>query len=344
MEVLQNLFVNIAQFLRNGMTDMNLSQVTIETVMDLSAGITVLGVICLVALYLVYAERKVSAFIQMRLGPNRVGPRGLLQTVADSLKLVSKEDIIPERVDKIVYILAPIFTFIPAVLAYAVIPFGKGMIPVDLNIGIFYFIAVGALGTIPLIMAGWSSNNKYSLLGAMRSLAQMLSYEVPLVFSILGVVMITSSLRMSDIINAQSGVWFIVLQPLAFIIYVIVSAAETNRAPFDLPEGESELIAGYMTEYSGMRWAIFFLAEYAHLFAAAAMATTLFLGGWRGPILPSYIWFTIKTAIMIYIFMWVRWTFPRIRIDQLLSLGWKILLPLSLANVLGTGVILYLVN
>jgi NADH-quinone oxidoreductase subunit H len=260
------------------------------------------------------------------------------------LKLVGKEDVIPDNVDKNVFLIAPILGFIPAVLVYAVIPFGKGMIPIDLNIGIFYFIAVGSLTTIPLIMAGWSSNNKYSLLGAMRSLAQSLSYEIPLVFSILGVIMITGSLKMSDIVAAQSDLWFIVTQPVAFLIYIIAAAAETNRAPFDLPEAESELVAGYMTEYSGMRWGLFFLAEYAHLFTVAAMTTTLFLGGWQGPILPSYLWFFIKTGIMIYFFIWIRLTFPRIRIDHLLGLGWKILLPISLANILGTGVVLYLIN
>jgi len=343
MGALQNLFVNLALLFRESMASIGFSQLGIEATMDLVAGIGVLGVISLSALALIYVERKVAGFIQVRLGPNRVGPKGMCQTVADALKLVGKEDIIPDRVDKLPFMIAPILFFVPAVLAYAIIPFGENMIPIDMNIGIFYFIAVCSLSTIPLIMAGWSSNNKYSLLGAMRSLAQSLSYEIPLVFSILGVVMITGSLQMSDIVAAQSDMWFIVTQPIAFLIYLIAGAAETNRPPFDLPEGESELVAGYMTEYSGMRWALFFLAEYAHLFIVSAIATTLFLGGWHGPILPSYIWFLIKTGFMIFVLMWVRWTFPRIRIDQLLNLGWKFLLPISLLNILITGVVLYFI-
>ncbi len=343
MGALQNLFVNLALFFRESMVNIGFSQLGIEATMDLVAGIGVLAVIAISALVLIYVERKVAGFIQVRLGPNRVGPKGTCQTVADALKLVGKEDIIPDRVDKVPFMIAPILFFAPAVLAFAIIPFGENMIPIDMNIGIFYFIAVCSLSTIPIIMAGWSSNNKYSLLGAMRSLAQSLSYEIPLVFSILGVVMITGSLQMSDIVAAQSDMWFIVTQPIAFLIYLIAGAAETNRPPFDLPEGESELVAGYMTEYSGMRWALFFLAEYAHLFIVSAMATTLFLGGWHGPILPSYIWFLIKTGFMIFILIWVRWTFPRIRIDQLLSLGWKFLLPLSLLNILITGVVLYII-
>lgn len=341
---MENLFVSIAGLLRKSMASIGLSQMFVEAGMDLVAGVAILGIISLAALVLIYVERKVAGFIQVRLGPNRVGPRGTLQTVADAIKLVGKEDIIPEKADKKIFILAPILFFVPAVLVYAVIPFGEGMIAIDLNIGIFYFIAIGSLSTIPLIMAGWGSNNKYSLLGAMRSLAQALSYEIPLVFSILGVIMITGSLKMSDIVAAQSDLWFVVTQPVAFLIYIIAATAETNRAPFDLPEGESELVAGYMTEYSGMRWGLFFLAEYAHLFAVSAMATTLFLGGWQGPVLPSYIWFFLKTGIMVYLFIWFRWTFPRIRIDHLLELGWKILLPLSLVNILGTGVVLYLIN
>lgn len=341
---LSNVFVNIAAVLRKAMIGLGLPQIAIEAGMDLVSGVSILVVISITAMILIYVERRVGGFIQARVGPNRVGPQGIFQSVADAVKLVGKEDIFPEEVDKIVFALAPILFFVPAVLAYAIVPFGEGMIAIDLNIGIFYFVAISSLSTIPLIMAGWGSNNKYALLGAMRSLAQALSYEIPLVFSILGVIMITGSLKMSEIIAAQSEYWFVIVQPLGFLTYVISAAAETNRPPFDLPEGESELVAGYMTEYSGMRWALFFLAEYAHLFVVSAMATTLFLGGWQGPILPSYLWFFLKTTAMIYFFMWVRWTFPRIRIDQLLSLGWKILLPLSLVNIFGTGIVLYFIG
>jgi NADH-quinone oxidoreductase subunit H len=301
-------------------------------------------VISLSAVILVYAERKVSAYMQMRIGPNRVGPWGILQTVADMIKLMSKEDIMPVGADRWLWILAPVLLFIPSAAVYVVFPFDNQAIFADLNIGIFYFIAVSSQATLPFLMAGWASNSKYALIGGMRTVAQMLSYEIPLVFSILGVVMIVGSMRMSDIVAAQQQVWFIVVQPLAFIIFLIAATAETNRAPFDLVESESELVAGPFTEYSGMRWALFFLAEYANLFAASAIAVTLFLGGWNGPWLPGWLWFLLKTALMIFVFMWLRWTFPRPRVDQLMAFGWKILLPLSLVNVVLTGIGIYTVK
>jgi NADH-quinone oxidoreductase subunit H len=294
--------------------------------------------ISLSAVVLVYVERKVSAYMQMRVGPNRVGPWGTLQTVADMIKLMSKEDIMPDGADKWLWILAPVLLFIPAAAVYAIFPFDHQAIFADLNIGIFYFIAVSSQATLPFLMAGWASNSKYALVGGMRTVAQMLSYEIPLVFSILGVIMLTGSLRMSDIVAAQQQVWFVAVQPLAFVIFVIAATAESNRAPFDLVESESELVAGPFTEYSGMRWALFFLAEYANLFAASAIGVTLFLGGWQGPWLPGWLWFMLKTALMIFIFMWLRWTFPRPRVDQLMAFGWKVLLPLALVNVLITGI------
>lgn len=294
------------------------------------------------AVVLVYAERKVSAFMQMRVGPNRVGPWGILQTTADMLKLLSKEDIAPRAAERRVWALAPVLLFVPAVAAYAVLPLDAGLAFADLNIGIFYFVAISSQATLPFLMAGWASNNKYALLGGMRTVAQMISYEIPLVFSLLGVVMLTGSMKMSDIVNAQKDYWFILIQPVAFLVYVIAATAETNRTPFDLVEAESEIIAGPFTEYSGMRWSLFFLSEYANLVAVSAIAATLFLGGWQGPWLPGWLWFTIKVVIMVYIFMWFRWTFPRIRVDQLMSFGWKGLLPLALANVAVTGVGLYI--
>ncbi|MDD4599581.1 NADH-quinone oxidoreductase subunit H [bioreactor metagenome] len=302
----------------------------------------IFGIISMTAVVLVYGERKVSAFMQSRSGPNRVGPYGLLQTIADMFKLMSKEDIMPAGADKWMWILAPMILFIPAAAAYAVFPFDNQAVFADLNIGIFYFIAVSSQAVLPFLMAGWASNNKYALIGGMRTVAQMLSYEVPMVLSILGVVMMVGSMRMSDIVAAQQNVWFIVLQPIAFVVYVITATAEINRAPFDLVEGESEIVAGPFTEYTGMRFALFFLAEYANLFAVSAIATTLFLGGWHGPWLPGWVWFFLKVAGMVFLFMWFRWTFPRLRIDQLMALGWKVLLPLALVNVVITGVGMYI--
>ena len=304
----------------------------------------IFAVILSSSVILVYVERKVSAFMQMRIGPNRVGPWGILQTTADMLKLLSKEDIVPRQAEKRIWALAPILLLVPAVAAYAVLPFDAGLIFADLNIGVFYFVAISSQSTLPFLMAGWASNNKYALLGGMRTVAQIISYEIPLVFSLVGVVMLTGSMRVSDIVRAQSDYWFILIQPVAFIVYVIAATAETNRTPFDLIEAESEIIAGPFTEYSGMRWALFFLAEYANLVAVSAIAVTLFLGGWQGPWLPGWLWFAIKVGGMIYLFMWFRWTFPRIRVDQLMSFGWKGLLPLALANVTVTGIGIYLVQ
>lgn len=302
----------------------------------------IFGIISLSAVILVYAERKISAFMQRRSGPNRVGPQGTLQTVADMIKLMSKEDIMPTGADKWMWILAPMLLFIPAAAVYVVFPFDNQAVFADLNIGIFYLIAVSSQSVLPFLMAGWASNNKYALVGGMRTVAQMLSYEVPMVLCILGVVMMVGSMRMSDIVAAQQHVWFVVLQPIAFVVYVITATAEINRAPFDLVEGESELVAGPFTEYTGMRWALFFLAEYANLLAASAIATTLFLGGWNGPWLPGWIWFFLKVAGMVFLFMWFRWTFPRLRIDQLMAFGWKVLLPLALLNVVVTGLGMYI--
>lgn len=300
------------------------------------------GVILTAASVLVYVERKVSAFMQARLGPNRVGPFGILQSVADMLKLLGKEDIIPAQVDRLVWGIAPMLLFVPAALVYAVFPFDDGAIFADLNIGIFFVIAVSAQSVLPFLMGGFASQNKYSLIGSMRIVAQMLSYEIPMIFALLGVVMLTGSLKMSTIVEAQSELWFICFQPLAFLIFVICATAETNRTPFDLVEGESEIIAGPFTEYSGMRWALFFLAEYANLLAASILAVTLFLGGWHGPYLPGIVWFWLKVGAMIFLFMWFRWTFPRFRVDQMLSFGWKVLLPAALCNILLTGIGVYL--
>ncbi|MCL5074645.1 MAG: NADH-quinone oxidoreductase subunit NuoH [Chloroflexi bacterium] len=286
----------------------------------------------------VYLERRVIARMQDRLGPNRVGPFGVLQPVADVMKLLTKEDIIPSQADRILFRLAPIIVLVPALLIYAVIPFGQGMTIADVNIGILYAIAIGTLTTIGILMAGWSSNNKYALLAAMRAVAQMVSYEVPLVLSVVGVIMLAGSMSMVDIVNTQRHLWYIVPQFLGFFVYFTAATAELNRSPFDLLEADSEIVAGYHIEYSGIRFALFFLAEYLNAFAIAALAATLFLGGWLGPFLPPYIWFLIKSYGLFFILLWLRGTLPRVRVDHLMGFAWKILLPLALVNILITGV------
>ncbi|KKM11848.1 NADH:ubiquinone oxidoreductase subunit H [Clostridiales bacterium PH28_bin88] len=335
---MENLFINIFDALKGLIQRFNLSAGAVDALMALAYVAAIIVFILTNVVFLVYMERKVAAYMQDRLGPNRVGPRGLLQTVCDVLKLLGKEDIVPSAVDKWVFKVAAVAVMVPAILVYAAIPFGKDMISIDLNIGIFYIVAIASTSTIPFLMAGWGSNNKYSLLGSMRVVAQMVSYEIPMVFSLLGVIMLTGSLQMSDIVAAQKGMWFIVLQPVAFIIYMISATAEVNRGPFDLPEGEQEIIAGPFTEYSGFRYAMFYLAEYANLVAVSAIAVTLFLGGPAGPWLPSWLWFVLKVYVMIFVFMWFKWTFPRIRLDHMLAFNWKFLLPLSLANILFTGI------
>ncbi|MCL5779780.1 MAG: NADH-quinone oxidoreductase subunit NuoH [Firmicutes bacterium] len=306
----------------------------------------ILVYILISALWLVYMERKVSAYMQCRIGPNRVGPLGLLQTTADIGKLISKEIIIPRCADKKLFLLGPILIFMPPLAVFAVAPFGKDMVAIDMNIGVYYFLAVASLSTVIVWMSGWASNNKYSLIGSMRVVAQMVSYEMPLILSIVGVIILTGTLNMSEIIMAQENVWFIFLQPLGFLVYLIAGVAETNRAPFDLVEGESEIICGPFTEYSGMGFAMFFLAEYANVVLVSVMATTLFLGGWQAPFdltfIPSWIWFLLKVYVMIFFFMWFRWTYPRIRVDQLMEFGWKVLVPLSIANIFVTGIGKYL--
>ncbi len=308
--------------------------------------------LALAVLFLVWLERKVSAHIQDRLGPMYVGGwHGWAQTLADALKLLLKEDIVPVSVDRMLFKMAPYIVFLGAFAAYVVVPFGAASFVADLNIGILYVVAVGSLSVIGIIMAGWASNNKYSLYGGMRAAAQIISYEIPSAIAIMTVIIPVGSLSMVDIVNAQKGGflnWFIVRNPfifLGFIVYFIASLAEVNRTPFDIPEAESELVAGYHTEYSGMRFAFFFLAEYANMFLVASVATTLFLGGWT-PILPGTtqfipgpILFFLKAMVLIFIQMWLRWSLPRLRVDQLMYLSWKVLLPVSLAVVLGVGCI-----
>ncbi len=318
--------------------------------------VLVIALFAFLGLVLVMMERKVAAFMQIRLGPNRVGPKGMFQTMADTLKLIVKEGFTPNTVDKFLFNLAPFIVMIVAMVAMAPLPFANGFQIWDVNIGVLFITAVTSVSVIGILMAGWSSNNKYSLLGAMRSGAQIVSYELSAGLSILVIVMLTGSLRISDIVMAQADGWWLfkghIPVLIAFVIYIIAATAETNRAPFDMAEAESELTAGFHTEYSGMKFALFFLAEYVNIFIVCAVGATLFLGGWMplhfgtGTVfnqvmdyIPGIVWFFGKTFFLIFVIMWFRWTFPRLRIDQLLNLEWKYLLPICLFNLLLATVI-----
>lgn len=318
--------------------------------------LTLIGLLFLLAyavigLFLVYAERKVCAFMQNRVGPNRVGKFGIFQTIADLIKLLLKELVPIARADKFLFNLAPYIVIIAGFLAIAALPFAKGLHAIDFNIGIFYIIAVSSIGVVGILLAGWSSNNKYSLIGAMRSGAQIVSYELSVGFSLLTIVILSGSMQLSTIVEAQADGWFIfkghIPAFIAFVIYLIAATAETNRGPFDLAEAESELTAGYHVEYSGIKFAFFFLAEYMNMFIVASIGATVFWGGWMPlhiggwemfnnimDFIPPIFWFFGKVAVIIYIIMWFKWTFPRLRIDQLLTLEWKYLLPINIVNIL----------
>jgi NADH-quinone oxidoreductase subunit H len=325
-----------------------------------------LAVLPLAVAALTLFERKIIAFMQVRLGPMRVGPWGLLQPIADPIKLLIKEDIIPAGADRWIFVLAPVIAVIASFIVFAVIPFGPAInvfgkeIPLwitDLNIGVLYVLSISSVGVLGIILAGWASNSKYPLLGALRSAAQMVSYEVAMGFSVIGVLMLAGSLSLVNIVKAQeaAGVWYVFYQPVAFILFFICGVAETNRAPFDLPEAESELVAGFHTEYSGFRFSLFFLAEYANMIIVSAMAVTLFWGGWLRPfpnvswlgflgIIPPPLWFIFKIIVFMYFYFWFRASWPRYRYDQLMKLGWERMLPLAMANVIVTAILVVLLR
>ncbi|SFS34329.1 NADH-quinone oxidoreductase subunit H [Marininema halotolerans] len=293
----------------------------------------VLGFVTMAILF----ERKVIGWMQGRHGPNRVGPWGVLQSVADVLKLLLKEDIIPHQADRPLFKWAPIIAFVPAFAVLAVIPYTPTVYFADIGVGLLYYIAISSITTIGVLAGGWASNNKYALLGAMRSAAQMISYEIPLVMAVIGVIMSVGSLNLMTIVEAQKNLWFILPQFIGFAVFFVASLAELNRTPFDLPEAESELVAGYHVEYTGFRFAFFMLAEYVYVFAMAGLTTVLYLGGWNPlfgmTFIPPIIWFVFKFSLIVFSLFWIRATLPRIRIDQLMQLGWKVLLPLALANI-----------
>jgi NADH-quinone oxidoreductase subunit H len=310
--------------------------------------VILMPILVLVA-YLTYAERKVIAAMQLRKGPNVVGPFGLLQPIADAVKLLFKEMVIPSGANRVVFLLAPVLTFTLALIAWAVIPFDEGWVLADINVGVLYLFAISSLGVYGIIMAGWASNSRYAFMGALRSAAQMVSYEVSMGFVLISVLLCAGSLNLTDIVLAQKGLWFFIPLFPMFVIFFISTLAETNRAPFDLPEAEAELVAGYNVEYSAMGFALFFLGEYANMILMSGMTTLLFLGGWLPPFdivpftwLPGIVWFAIKVCALLFVFLWVRATFPRYRYDQLMRLGWKVFLPASLFWVVLTASALHL--
>jgi NADH-quinone oxidoreductase subunit H len=321
-------------------------------------GVIILGFLVTAFAYLTLAERKVSARIQLRIGPNRVGPMGLLQPAADGVKLLFKENVAPAGRDRVIYLVAPGLATVAAVVAFATIPV-SGVSTVNgyelhwdiahLNVGLLFILAITSLGIYSIFLGGWASNSKYSLLGALRSSAQLISYEMAVAFALLGVVILAGSLDLEQIVTAQHHAWFVLLQPLAFVLYFMGALAETNRAPFDLPEAENELVGGYHTEYSGMRFGLYFMGEYINMVTVSSIATALFLGGWL-PILPfldfipGVFWFLGKVFTLLFVMIWIRWTFPRLRYDRLMNLGWKVLLPLGLINVVITGTVVALTS
>ena len=351
MDILNNLFTNIYNainaFLNGLIGGAGLRPDAASAIVAAIMGLIVVTVVLLfgvgVVLTLIWLERKVAARVQDRVGPNRVGPFGMLQPVADTIKMFIKEDIVPTNADGLVHLLAPVIALAPAVLAFVVVPFGQGMQPTDLNIGVLWVVSVSSIGTVGLFMAGYGSNNKFALLGGMRAVAQAISYEIPQVLTIVPIILLAGSMSLVQIVQKQSALWYVFVLPvglIGFVVYYISALAEVNRTPFDLPEGESEIVAGHHTEYSGMKFGLFYLAEYFNFFIVCTIATTLFLGGWQGPFLPSWLWFLIKTYALILLGMWIRMTLPRFRVDQLMKFAWQVLVPISLINIVLTGILL----
>ncbi|MGQ9628328.1 MAG: NADH-quinone oxidoreductase subunit NuoH [Anaerolineae bacterium] len=344
LEIIKNPVIVIGQIISDWLRGF-LPAWLVGLIMNFVAIIAILGFLIITVMALTYIERKIVSRIADRIGPNRTGPFGIFQPIADTLKLLIKEDTTPAWADRWVFLLAPAVISFAALIAYSILPFGPGMVGTDINIGVIFVVAFGSLTTVAILMAGWGGRNKYSLLGGMRAVAQMVSYEVPMVLAMLGPVMLVGSMSLVDIVKAQSGVrWLILAQPIGFLIYFIAGIAETNRSPFDIPEAESELVAGFHIEYSGIKFALFFLAEYINMFTVSAMATVLFLGGWRGPFaeqvpILGFLYFIIKVYIVIFLFVWFRGTFPRLRVDQLMDFAWKFLVPLALVNLFLTGLL-----
>jgi NADH-quinone oxidoreductase subunit H len=328
--------------------NMDMLYFLIQTVVMILVVVTCL-MLCVA--YMTLLERKFLGYMQVRLGPNRVGYFGLLQPIADGIKSFFKEDTIPDNADKPVFVIAPMISFVTALSMFALIPFGESvtlfgreikLVIADVDIGILYIFALGTLGEYGIVLGGWASGNKYGLLGALRAAAQMISYEVALGLIILGTIILAGSLRLTEIVEAQRGVWFIVYQPFAFLLYIVAALAEINRTPFDMPESESELACGYNIEYSSMKFALFMIAEYIHLVIVAALTTTLFLGGWLGPVLPGPVWFFIKTLLLVFVFIWIRGTYPRMRYDHVMKFGWKFLFPAAILNLVITALVVAL--
>lgn len=343
MQILDDIWIKFAVWLR-GLFDSFLPQWASQLVMDFLGILLLIIIGIVVVLAFTWMERKVIARVGDRYGPNRAGPLGVFQAVADALKMLTKEDVMPTNADKWLFIAAPIIIIIPAVLLYAVLPFGRGMVGVDLSIGVVFIVAMGAIPVLSMLMAGWGSNNKYALMGGFRAVNQLLAYEIPMVIALLTVVLLAGTMSTVGIVEAQSSFPFILVTPVAFLIYFLAGLAELGRTPFDLLEADSEIVAGYFIEYSGMNFALFFLAEFINLFMVAGMITTLFLGGWQWPILPSWLWFLIKTVGGIFLIMWIRSTFPRLRVDQLLGFSWKTLVPLALVNLFVVAFVAKLVD
>ncbi len=337
---MDNLFINIGQWIIDFTMSLGGSEALGTWIMRILAAVCVLVFLLINVIILVYLERKLSGFFQERRGPNRCGPAGIFQLFMDIIKLVSKNTLTPDAANKWLYNLVPIVVFIPVMMIFAVMPLGEGMTAYDSPVSLLFYFAISTLTTLITIISGWAANNKYNLMGGMRAGAQMISYEIPLLFSVLGIVMITGSLNLNDIVYDQvENGWFIFRQPLAFLIFSVAATAEINRGPFDLAEGEQELVAGYQTEYSGMRFAFMYLGEYVALYAMCFLAAVLFLGGWDGPILPGWLWLFIKSYVFVFLNMWVRWTFPRIRVDHMMKLNWQVLIPAAVVNLALTGIV-----